>query len=713
VLGILRRWAAWVTERGVSVPPTVLAPIGGAIAALLAWRVARDGAGLADAGSAGSIGQVIAGVVGLAAWVACWAIAGRVRIRITSTSEHLFGAFRVQNEAQIRSQWRTLLDGRDRLSSNFSGYRRIAPPRSFAGSLPYRSDLAAAVDAAAAPGGGPRLLVVGEPGYGKTVALLDVAEHLTDYQHDHDAFGMPVIFNLGSWRREDDDLTAWMVRVLCGATGPLPGVDKVVRGWLAAGRIAPMLDGLDEITDDDRRRRCVKAINAFIDRAPWRTAVVIASRPGEYTAITTEGASCLGVNAAIELERLRPGLVADRLRDVSPTGASRLADLVEADRTHPVVEEVLRVPLWLWLAGALDDARAGKLVAGTSTGEAQGILADVFLARAISDLDDEVHLGTGKCRRVLAAIAGLLGDPRSSDSVTFRFEDLTPARPPWKWVAAFGLVLGLLSGLLFGLIFGQPAGLALGLALGMTRLFADGRPTRVRMAWPGAKEMALWLLIALVAGKLVIGPALRLFGLSSGPFGGLVVGIIFLAGLINGEEEVVVPQTIDEGRTASRASLRFSIAVAGLFGALVTGLVGALDCSGGACGVAGVLVYGVAGGLIGALLGGLMGTNEGAWYLLLQRRIRRRASRQGLLPPEAVKFVAAAASVGILRHTGGGVQFRHRVISDRLANEAPIPGLIDLREPGFRRPRPAPRTAAPVWTGSPDRSVRCRPSPPG
>jgi hypothetical protein len=44
-----------------------------------------------------------------------------------------------------------------------------------------------------------------------------------------------------------------------------------------------------------------------------------------------------------------------------------------------------------------------------------------------------------------------------------------------------------------------------------------------------------------------------------------------------------------------------------------------------------------------------------------------------------VAFIQAAVDSRILRRTGGGVQFRHGLLAARLAEDAPRPGLMDLR----------------------------------
>lgn len=148
---------------------------------------------------------------------------------------------------------------------------------------------------------------------------------------------------------------------------------------------------------------------------------------------------------------------------------------------------------------------------------------------------------------------------------------------------------------------------------------------------------------------------------------GVAVFMGFTAAL---KRDTVEAEKLDEGRIASKQSLACWSLIFGPVVGLGCGLLAGL-----AVGWWPGIIYGsiVA---IAVALGAWM--DAGGSYLLLQRRVRRRAYREGLLPENPVGFIERAIEVRLLRKTGGGVQFRHRVIADRLAEEAPSSSLDDL-----------------------------------
>jgi predicted NACHT family NTPase len=102
------------------------------------------------------------------------------------------------------------------------------------------------------------LLVMGEPGAGKTTVLLQLVSDLLVRAELDEAHPIPVVFSLASWFG-DQEIGEWMVNELSNRY-EVPR--RLGNQWLHTGHLLPLLDGLDEV-DKEHRLACAEAINAF------------------------------------------------------------------------------------------------------------------------------------------------------------------------------------------------------------------------------------------------------------------------------------------------------------------------------------------------------------------------------------------------------------------------------------------------------------------
>jgi CHAT domain/NACHT domain len=138
------------------------------------------------------------------------------------------------------------------------------------------------------------LLILGDPGSGKTVALLEIARQLLANADSDAMLASPVVFNLSSWAAKRLALADWMTAEL---TAKYQVPRALGSNWLGSGRILPLLDGLDEVAAD-ARAACVDAINQWI--AGVLVGVVVCCRFKEYTELPSR----LALNSAIRLQPL-------------------------------------------------------------------------------------------------------------------------------------------------------------------------------------------------------------------------------------------------------------------------------------------------------------------------------------------------------------------------------------------------------------------------
>jgi hypothetical protein len=146
-----------------------------------------------------------------------------------------------------------------------------------------------------------RLLLIGPPGAGKTAAaillLLDALRYRAQATLDDQAqIPVPVLFTLHGWDpARGDCVTDWMVGKLA-ETYPMfrsRAGRHAAKDLLAAGRVAALLDGLDEIPESVR-----PGVLAALADAPFR--LVLMSRTAEALAAARHGP--LAGALAVELQ---------------------------------------------------------------------------------------------------------------------------------------------------------------------------------------------------------------------------------------------------------------------------------------------------------------------------------------------------------------------------------------------------------------------------
>lgn len=126
-------------------------------------------------------------------------------------------------------------------------------------------------------GAGRTLLILGEPGSGKTVTLLKLAESLIARTENDLSQPLPVVVNLSSWAKQRKPITDWLVQEIYEIYGASKSLGKI---WVEQEQLILLLDGLDEV-NTKYRNDCVKALNQFI-QTHGLTEIVVCSRIRDY-----------------------------------------------------------------------------------------------------------------------------------------------------------------------------------------------------------------------------------------------------------------------------------------------------------------------------------------------------------------------------------------------------------------------------------------------
>ena len=146
-----------------------------------------------------------------------------------------------------------------------------------------------------------KMLILGKPGAGKTIMLLQLAESLMKNARADMKNGkspkIPLVFNLSSWARSETPvpLAQWIVTESRESYNARAGW---ISEWRDNNNIILLLDGLDEIRDEWRGAH-VAAINQFREDYPL-IPMVVSSRIEEYEELKTR----LELRGAVRLRDL-------------------------------------------------------------------------------------------------------------------------------------------------------------------------------------------------------------------------------------------------------------------------------------------------------------------------------------------------------------------------------------------------------------------------
>lgn len=220
-----------------------------------------------------------------------------------------------------------------------------------------------------------RLLILGEPGGGKSTQLYVLGRALADAPNGEAR--LPVILDLSTCPADNRPLENWLTDSIVRVYGV---GRKAARKWVNNGQVLPLLDSLDTL-GREHRRRCVDKLNAYLTNQDFPDRpLIVCCNISEYRTLRTLK---LEVRGAIWLRRLTRKQVFRQLDAVAqanqpvPTandpGNPEIVDHVMALRrdveSHADALTTLRTPLLLSLALMnLDSPHTSQVAFTTATG---------------------------------------------------------------------------------------------------------------------------------------------------------------------------------------------------------------------------------------------------------------------------------------------------------------------------------------------------------
>jgi hypothetical protein len=608
---------------------------------------------------------------------------------------------RAAGEALARSvalQWTTEREQRRLEDAHAMAIRWSVEDRYSRGSVragtPAAGDLASVIDNFVARP--RRLIVIGEPGSGKTgLCVLLTLELLKSSLPER---RVPVLFNVSSWHPQED-FGSWLVRRL---TEDYPWIAEhatygatACAELLSSQRLLPILDGLDELPPA-QRRDALDALQHDLAGQPF----VLTCRSAEFAA--AQGDRLLRDALVICLLPLEVEAAVGYLRDsVDGPGLDRWEPVLGTvtDRPDGPVGTALTRPLTLFLAQTVyqqPDTDPAELLDADRFPTQQDIerrLLDSFV-RIAFDLRrpppgrpvaaPASRWDAERSERTLAYLARFMTDRQTRDLAWWELTALVP-----RWVfggvrvvigapvtaALVGVLFGLFGRPWFGALYGLITGVVVAAAL---ELIAVERPRRLVIRSSRGRRFALRVVLADlefvvfggIGGGVVAG---LLYGPFYGILAGLAVGAVFalvrrLAEPTEPTEAVSPARLLAHDQAVVRHATLAGFGTGALVGGLLGGLVGGrgmglvVDVGGPL--QEGLLGAAIGGVLVGAVLGMIMhATSASGLFVTVVCWLALR----GHTPLRLMTFLDHAHRAGVLRQAGAYYQFRHAHLQDRLA----------------------------------------------
>jgi eukaryotic-like serine/threonine-protein kinase len=259
-----------------------------------------------------------------------------------------------------------------------------------------------------------KLLILGAPGSGKTILLLQLAEALLKEAVKDENKPIPVVLNLSSWAVKREKLENWIVEELQRSGYGVP--KKLAQQLVGTDKLIFLLDGLDEVAEQ-QRNDCVAAINAFMK--PERQ-VLICSRVEEYKNLATK----LNTHTAIETQSLSDEQVESYLQDyLYPEMVDNILRVLRADNA---VWQAVNKPLFInILISTYRDhsLTAIPLVSGTIETQIQEMVIEPYITHRLQTTPADAPYANDKTRRYLIWLAWQL---QKRELTTFYIEELQP-----------------------------------------------------------------------------------------------------------------------------------------------------------------------------------------------------------------------------------------------------------------------------------------------
>lgn len=504
-----------------------------------------------------------------------------------------------------------------------------------------------------------KLLILGNPGSGKTTTQLELAQALVKCAEQQPDYPVPVLFNLSSWKDDRQSLTNWLVAELKSKYGVST---KLGKEWVVNHQLLPLLDGLDEL-EPQRQEICVHAINQFLAGENRPLSLVVCSRNEEYSNYSTQ----LQLNGAIYLQPLSNRQICDYLTTIK---YRELWSIISNDLN---LLELVKTPLLLTITVlASQGISIEEWQHLNSTADRIQYLLDAYVGRMLTrDINSRGYFNNKppNAQQTRMWLVWLAQQMQLEAKTEFLIEEIQPnyliiKSQKTSYKLTLMLLLGL-YGVLVGLIIGLIQGLTYALTLGMMGGIIAG----MLGGFIGEKiELNEKIIFKLNKKNIVIGLILGLIGgLISGQVGSPILGVIY--GVISGPIILGLsghPDLFIENKKITNQGIWKSASNAVFWGLAywLTGVLIGVFILG--------LLYGPIHGLIGGLsfglsFGPIFGLMYGGITCIQHFTLRLILYFNGYIPWNYARFLDYCTERLFLQRVGGRYRFIHKLLQDHFA----------------------------------------------
>jgi DNA-binding SARP family transcriptional activator len=278
------------------------------------------------------------------------------------------------------------------------------------------------------------LLILGAPGVGKTITLIELATELIALAEDDPGRPIPVILNLSSWSKRRPALADWVVEELT-AKYQIPR--RMGRAWLENNELLLLLDGFDEIAFINQPD-CARAINQFRE-AHGLTGLVVCSRTHAFEA----GTFRLRLGGAVMLQPLNIAQIDHYLAaSGDELNFLRVGLQQEAEHGSAELREVLQSPLMLsvirlayqGIGVPAEHASADAVLPAGAAHDTRGHLFTAYVQRMLQRRGGD---GPYPASQTTSWLTWLAQKMFQHHQTIFLLEQLQPAWLPshgWRWL---------------------------------------------------------------------------------------------------------------------------------------------------------------------------------------------------------------------------------------------------------------------------------------